>query len=189
MDLFSAMILGPADTLYQDCPFFFDIALPASYPNGLSDARMISMCSSCMLEPPKFHYVSYTHGRLNPNLYEEGKVCVSLLGTWAGHTTETWGPQSNLLQVLVSIQGLILCKEPFYNEPGYEGFRGTDDVWRVNHSDGLIAYAGRVTAIAASTTRQHWQEQLRPCWRLLGTRRRTFTHTRSTTLQRAERPF
>ncbi len=49
--------------------------------------------------PPVFHYVSYTNGRLNPNLYEEGKVCVSLLGTWSGEGSEEWSSQSTLLQV------------------------------------------------------------------------------------------
>lgn len=36
--------------------------------------------------------------------------------------------QSTLLQVLISIQGLILCEEPWYNEPGREASyrKGTD---------------------------------------------------------------
>uniref|UniRef100_H2Y213 UBC core domain-containing protein n=1 Tax=Ciona intestinalis TaxID=7719 RepID=H2Y213_CIOIN len=38
---------------------------------------------------------------------------------------EKWTDDSNLLQVLVSIQGLILNSEPYYNEAGYEGHRGT----------------------------------------------------------------
>lgn len=37
--------------------------------------------------------------RLNPNLYPTGKICLSLLGTWAGHDTENWSPESTLLQV------------------------------------------------------------------------------------------
>ena len=54
--------------------------------------------------------------RINPNLYDCGKVCLSLLGTWSG---PGWQPgRSNMLQVLVSIQGMILVEEPFYNEPG-----------------------------------------------------------------------
>merc|ERR1711874_486932 len=61
----------------------------------------------------------------NPNLYEDGKVCVSLLGTWSGKGTETWTPNSNLLQLLVSIQGLILVNEPYFNEAGYERQKGT----------------------------------------------------------------
>ena len=32
-----------------------------------------------------------------------------------------------LLQVLVSIQGLILVPEPYYNEPSYEQYRHTED--------------------------------------------------------------
>lgn len=59
--------------------------------------------------------------RLNPNLYNCGKVCLSLLGTWHGHQNEMWVPgQSTMLQVLVSIQALILNSRPFFNEPGYE---------------------------------------------------------------------
>ena len=75
--------------------------------------------------PPNFHYHSYSR-RLNPNLYVDGKVCVSLLGTWSGQGSENWDPNnSNLLQVLVSIQGLILVSEPYFNEPGYACQKGT----------------------------------------------------------------
>lgn len=59
--------------------------------------------------------------RLNPNLYECGKVCLSLLGTWSGHNNENWVPgKSTMLQVLVSIQALILNAKPFFNEPGHD---------------------------------------------------------------------
>jgi ubiquitin-protein ligase len=31
--------------------------------------------------------------RFNPNLYANGKVCLSLLGTWKGNTeSENWNP-------------------------------------------------------------------------------------------------
>lgn len=59
--------------------------------------------------------------RLNPNLYDCGKVCLSLLGTWTGKSTEMWDKnKSTMLQVLVSIQALILNAKPFFNEPGFE---------------------------------------------------------------------
>ncbi len=59
--------------------------------------------------------------RFNPNLYAEGKVCLSLLGTWSGGENEKWNAKtSTLLQVLVSIQSLILVEQPYFNEPGYE---------------------------------------------------------------------
>ena len=109
MDLFSAMIHGPKNTPYEDGLFFFDFQLGPDYP----------------AVPPLCHYVAFCTDRLNPNLYEEGKVCVSLLGTWSGKGTETWTADSNLLQLLVSIQGLILVPEPYFNEAGYERQKGT----------------------------------------------------------------
>ena len=56
------------------------------------------------MSPPKCQYYSYVTDRLNPNLYENGKVCVSLLGTWSGKGSEKWTTNSNMLQLLVSIQ-------------------------------------------------------------------------------------
>ena len=64
--------------------------------------------------------------RLNPNLYNCGKVCLSLLNTWTGVKNEKWIPGvSTILQVLVSIQGLILNTKPYFNEPGYERMSGS----------------------------------------------------------------
>ena len=40
---------------------------------------------------------------------------------------EEWNVASTVLQVLVSIQSLILCPEPYFNEPGYQGSYGTKD--------------------------------------------------------------
>lgn len=67
-DLFSALIKGPTRTPYEDGLYLFDIQLPNIYP----------------AVPPHFCYLSQCSGRLNPNLYDNGKVCVSLLGTWIG---------------------------------------------------------------------------------------------------------
>lgn len=107
-DLLSVMIEGPKKTPYEDGMFLFDIQLGKDYP----------------ATPPLCHYISYCSDRLNPNLYEDGKVCVSLLGTWSGRGSEMWGPESTLLQVIVSIQGLILVAEPYFNEAGYEKQKG-----------------------------------------------------------------
>ncbi len=59
--------------------------------------------------------------RFNPNLYSDGKVCLSLLGTWRGQSGENWDPKfSTLLQVLLSIQSIIMSDDVYFNEPGYE---------------------------------------------------------------------
>lgn len=45
--------------------------------------------------------------------------CLRILG-------ENWSPvTSTFLQVLVSIQSLILVSEPYFNEPGYQSSYGT----------------------------------------------------------------
>ena len=61
---------------------------------------------------------------INPNLYADGKVCLSLLDTWSG---EQWKPgESTLYQVLVSLQAIVCCEQPWYNEPGRERSYGTN---------------------------------------------------------------
>jgi hypothetical protein len=48
-------------------------------------------------------------------------VCLSLLGTWRGSQTEMWDPKlSTILQLLLSIQAIIMSTEVYFNEPGYE---------------------------------------------------------------------
>ncbi|KAL3364047.1 hypothetical protein AABB24_013005 [Solanum stoloniferum] len=104
MDLLRAVVIGPQGTPYHDGLFVFDVLFPQNYPDV----------------PPMVYY--YSGGlRLNPNLYDCGKVCLSLLNTWTGKGNERWMPNSStMLQVLVSIQALILNSKPFFNEPGYE---------------------------------------------------------------------
>ncbi|KAI4357615.1 hypothetical protein L6164_001554 [Bauhinia variegata] len=111
MELLRAVIVGPKGTPYHDGLFFFDCLFPDNYPAS----------------PPKVHY--HSGGlRLNPNLYACGKVCLSLLGTWYGKNSENWiADKSTMLQVLVSIQALILNEKPFFNEPGYSStYTGPD---------------------------------------------------------------
>lgn len=107
-DFLQAMITGPEGSPYSCGCFVFDIFLPPTYPNN----------------PPKFQLLTTGGGkvRFNPNLYNCGKVCLSLLGTWSG---PSWTPASTLLQVLVSIQSLILVDDPYFNEPGFESSMGT----------------------------------------------------------------
>mmetsp|Transcript_19264 Transcript_19264/g.27923 ORF Transcript_19264/g.27923 Transcript_19264/m.27923 type:complete len:414 (-) Transcript_19264:205-1446(-) len=111
LDLLRIAIVGPEGTPYEDCLFFFDLQLSDSYPS----------------RPP--HVYFYSHGRrLNPNLYEDGKVCLSILGTWEGDEVESWNPQtSNILRVLLSIQAMVLTEKPYYNEAGFEAQAGSSE--------------------------------------------------------------
>ncbi|KAF2978187.1 hypothetical protein EK904_006752, partial [Melospiza melodia maxima] len=86
LDIMKVLITGPADTPYANGCFEFDVYFPQDYPNS---PPLVN------LETTGGHSV-----RFNPNLYNDGKV-------------------------LVSVQSLILVAEPYFNEPGYERSRGT----------------------------------------------------------------
>lgn len=112
VDLFRFLVLGAHGTPFYLSWFMFDLQLDAGHP----------------AHPPRVHFHSLGP-KLHPNLYEDGNVCLSLLGTWNGEGVEVWDPQhSSVLQVVLSIQGLILgVKEPYYLEAGYDKHRGTTE--------------------------------------------------------------
>ena len=96
------MITGPSGTPYHGGMFSFLTEFANDYP----------------MKPPKVKCL--TTGRntvsFNPNIYANGKVCLSILGTWEG---PGWSPVMNLSSVVVSIQSLM-NEEPYRNEPGCE---------------------------------------------------------------------
>jgi ubiquitin-conjugating enzyme E2 Z len=94
-----AMIVGPEGTPYFGGFYFFVFDFPCDYPHS----------------PPLVTYC--TNGdniRFNPNLYKDGKVCISLLNTWRG---EQWTSCQTLNTVLLNLCTL-LNNEPLLNEPG-----------------------------------------------------------------------
>ena len=106
-NIFSFIISGPKDTPYENGLFEFHAYFPIDYPN----------CAPEVL----IHTTDNGKVRFNPNLYANGKVCLSLLGTWSGQESEKWNPKtSTFLQVMISIQSLILVEQPYFNEPGWE---------------------------------------------------------------------
>jgi len=114
MDVMKAIITGPNGSPYSYGAYIFDIFFPPTYPH----------------DPPLVNLETTGNGtvRFNPNLYTDGKVCLSLLGTWHGEQHSKWNPlKSTIIQALISIQGFILCDEPYYNEPSYEAQRGTKE--------------------------------------------------------------
>jgi hypothetical protein len=81
--------------------FFFDIKFPQNYPEKPPSVTMLTINNKV---------------RFNPNLYQCGKVCLSILGTWSG---PSWKPIMNIRLVLTSIRSLM-GEYPIQNEPGYE---------------------------------------------------------------------
>lgn len=96
-----AIVCGPEDTPYYGGAFCFEVRFPDDYP----------------FSPPSFTYLTNDgRTRFNPNLYKNGKVCLSLLNTWQG---EQWSGVQSLSSVLQCIQTAVLIGEPLRNEPAY----------------------------------------------------------------------
>lgn len=114
------LIIGPSNTPYFGGNYIFEVNFPKDYPKS----------------PP--HVILLTTNknvRFNPNLYECGKVCLSILGTWSG---PGWKSVMNLRAVVLSIQSL-LHEFPIINEPGFEKTKPEDKI-SIQYNNYLIYY-------------------------------------------------
>ena len=110
--------MGPPGTPYSLGLFHFDMRFCSDYPNTAPKVLITT--------------TSGNQVRFNPNLYSNGKVCLSILGTWrAEHSGEQWSAAQNVLSVLLSIQSLM-HDAPYHNEPSFEVDDGSGDVERYN---------------------------------------------------------
>ena len=109
IDNWNILIIGNTGP-YKHGFFFFEMTFPQNYP----------------FSSPKVHFKTTQKGktRFNPNLYSDGKVCLSILGTWSG---PPWKSIMTAKSVLLSIQS-ILCENPLYNEPGFDNRPKTDSI-------------------------------------------------------------
>ena len=96
LDVMKVLITGPVETPYEHGCFEFDVYFPVDYPNS---PPLINM------ETTGNHTV-----RFNPNLYNDGKVCLSVLNTWHGRPEEKWNAQtSSFLQVRLFTVAPLIC--------------------------------------------------------------------------------
>jgi ubiquitin-protein ligase len=95
-----ALIIGPEDSPYENGYYFFEFSYPENYP----------------FSPPKLKYCT-NNGmtRFNPNLYRNGKVCLSILNTWQGEQWTSCQTISTILLTLIT----VFNNNPLVNEPGY----------------------------------------------------------------------
>lgn len=117
----NAMIIGPQDTPYEGCLLCFAISYPGDYPFSSPTVRITT---------------SDGVTRFHPNLYVEGKVCLSILGTWSG---PKWAPAMSISTVLTTIRS-ILDPNPIANEPGYERLTLEDSDHRAKDYAELVRF-------------------------------------------------
>ncbi len=94
-----AVVFGPNDTIYRHGCYCFKFKFPTNYP----------------FSPPKLTYMTNDgETRFHPNLYRNGKVCISILNTWKG---EQWTSCQSIKSILLMLVTLFHNK-PLLNEPG-----------------------------------------------------------------------
>lgn len=96
-----AMIVGPKDSSYEGGFYFIYIKLPQQYP---------------FVSPQAKYCTQYNNFRFHPNLYVNGKMCLSILDRqWAG---PPWTPVMGIKSLLITTKS-ILDDNPLANEPGF----------------------------------------------------------------------
>jgi ubiquitin-conjugating enzyme E2 Z len=94
-----ALIIGPSETPYENGYYLFDFSFPTNYPHS----------------PPEVKFCTNDgRTRFNPNLYTQGKVCLSILNTWQG---EQWTGCQTISSILLALC-TVLNSQPLLNEPG-----------------------------------------------------------------------
>ena len=97
----TALIFGPKNTPYEFCPLEYTFNIPDDYP----------------FSPPKVRYrTNDGKTRFHPNFYSDGKVCLSILGTYSG---PKWASSMNITTILLSIYSLM-TNNPLVHEPCFE---------------------------------------------------------------------
>lgn len=130
----TALLIGPSDTPYFGGYYFFDIVFPDDYPFSPMKVRTLTQDGRT---------------RFNPNMYVEGKVCLSILNTW--YDGPQWSGVQTLESVLRVILSDVLHENPIINEPAYRAFPKTSTEAQVYNR--MIWSANLHTAVCAFITK------------------------------------
>ncbi len=98
-------LVGSKNTVYAGGFFQFRVNLK-DYPH----------------HPPKFVHICPV--RIHPNLYQNGKVCLTILGTWHDSRGCSWTPMMSMLAVMIEIM-MLFDNNPIAHEPGCANRDGT----------------------------------------------------------------
>ncbi len=96
-----ATIYGPEGSCFERCILYYTIDLSQGYP----------------IKPPVFKFITPIRKRFHPNMYADGKVCLTILNTWHDSKVSGWTSATTLEAVLTTIRSMI-HDNPLSEEPG-----------------------------------------------------------------------
>jgi ubiquitin-protein ligase len=121
----TGILYGPQDSPYENGIFRFKINFPKEYPN----------------KPPEFKFLQPI---FHPNIYVDGKVCISILHQGADQfgyekLNERWNPTHSAYSVIISIINMLA-------EPNDESPANVDAavLWRNNKKEFNLKVYGDV---------------------------------------------
>jgi len=99
--IWDVLLFGPQETIFEGGIFKCQLKFPNDYPN----------------KPPEFKFIT---NLLHPNIYTDGKICISILRTGVDqfgyeHISERWNPSHSVNSILISI--LNILSEPNLESP------------------------------------------------------------------------
>ena len=99
--LWDIILFGPSDTIFEGGLFNCQLKFSKDYPNI----------------PPEF---KFTNNFFHPNIYPDGKVCMSILHEWIDiygyeEISERWNPSHSVNSILMSL--LSILTEPNFESP------------------------------------------------------------------------
>ncbi len=99
------LIKGVYDSVYRHKFIRLDIVIGDQYP----------------FTPPEVYFINYDGVRIHPNMYENGKCCLTILNTWGDNIFEKWTSSMGIETIILAFQS-FLDNNPYTYEPG-----GRDD--------------------------------------------------------------
>ena len=93
--IWDVLLFGPQETIFEGGIFKCQLKFPNDYPN----------------KPPEFKFIT---NLLHPNIYTDGKICISILRTGVDqfgyeHISERWNPSHSVNSILISILNILIA--------------------------------------------------------------------------------
>lgn len=144
-----AYICGPKDSVYYGGNYFYEFNFPYDYPHRPPQVIFLNMGGK------------YGNTRFHPNMYKNGKMCLSILNTWRG---DQWTGCQSIRTILLTILS-ILDNAPLLHEPGFSethrDFIPYNEIIRYNNLEYSVCYILQDKEINLKYIKEKFEENIK----------------------------